>query len=84
MGPSFEFMLACRDMEAVRRDLEAARSEIMGPLSAASMESHSRAYPHLVQLHMLQVVHCQPACFASLRGLFSSQRVHVGMAPFLY
>ena len=48
-------LLGCRDMEAVRRDLEAARSEIMGPLSAASMESHSRAYPHLVQLHMLQV-----------------------------
>ena len=48
-------LLGCRNVEAVRRDLEAARSEIMGPLSAASMESHSRAYPHLVQLHMLQV-----------------------------
>ena len=27
----------------------------MGPLSAASMESYSRAYPLLVKLHMLQV-----------------------------
>ena len=25
----------------------------MAPLSAASMESHARAYPHLVKLHML-------------------------------
>ena len=33
--------------------LEEARSAVMGPLSAASMESHSRAYPHLVKLHML-------------------------------
>ena len=57
-------MLGCRNMEAVKRDLEAARSEIMGPLSAASMESHSRAYPHLVQLHMLQVAPCQPARLA--------------------
>ena len=34
--------------------LEAARQEIMAPLSAASMESYSRAYPHLTRLHMLQ------------------------------
>ena len=26
----------------------------MAPLSAASMESYSRAYPHLTRLHMLQ------------------------------
>ncbi len=86
-GATSEFMLGCRNMEAVRRDLEAARSEIMGPLSAASMESHSRAYPHLVQLHMLQVALCQPvysctcskvavcqpARFTSMRGQLSSQ-----------
>ncbi len=30
-------------------------AEVMGRLSAASMESYSRAYPHLVRLHMLQV-----------------------------
>ena len=59
-------------MDAVKLDLEAARSEIMGPLSAASMESHSRAYPYLVQLHMLQVglqaaaCCCQQSCHASL------------------
>ena len=34
--------------------LEAAREDIMAPLSAASMESYSRAYPHLTRLHMLQ------------------------------
>lgn len=28
----------------------------MGPFSAAAMESYSRAYPHLVKLHMLQEV----------------------------
>ena len=31
-----------------------ARSEVMAPLSAASMESYTRAYPYLVKLHMLQ------------------------------
>ena len=31
-----------------------ARQDIMAPLSAASMESYSRAYPHLTRLHMLQ------------------------------
>lgn len=36
-------------------ELAEARSEIMAPLSAASMESYSRAYPYLVKLHMLQV-----------------------------
>jgi hypothetical protein len=34
--------------------MAAARQEIMAPLSAASMESYSRAYPHLTRLHMLQ------------------------------
>lgn len=34
--------------------LEDARRSIMAPLSAASMESYTRAYPFLVRLHMLQ------------------------------
>ena len=80
---SSKFMLGCRNMDAVRRDLEAARSEIMGPLSAASMESHSRAYPHLVQLHMLQVTPCQSALSASLGGHSSSQPVLGGGCPVL-
>lgn len=42
-------------MEAVRRQLGDIAAEVMGRLSAASMESYSRAYPHLVRLHMLQV-----------------------------
>ena len=37
----------------------------MGPLSAASMESYSRAYPLLVKLHMLQVV----SLLVCLRGV---------------
>ena len=44
---------ASRSSEAVKADLEEARGAVMGPLSAASMESHARAYPHLVKLHML-------------------------------
>jgi hypothetical protein len=36
--------------------LEAARSEVMGPFSAAAMESYSRAYPQLIKLHMLQEI----------------------------
>ena len=42
-------------MEAVRRQLGDIAAEVMGRLSAASMESYSRAYPYLVRLHMLQV-----------------------------
>lgn len=34
--------------------LDKARREILGPLSAASMESYTRAYPHMVQLHILE------------------------------
>ncbi|KAK9914842.1 hypothetical protein WJX75_001188 [Coccomyxa subellipsoidea] len=42
-----------RDTEGVKRQLGEATGEVMGRLSAASMESYSRAYPHLVRLHML-------------------------------
>ena len=35
-------------------EIAEARSEVMAPLSAASMESYTRAYPYLVKLHMLQ------------------------------
>lgn len=38
----------------MKRHLSEASSEVMARLSAASMESYSRAYPHLVRLHMLQ------------------------------
>lgn len=44
---------SCRNSEGVKADLEDARAAVMSPLSAASMESHARAYPHLVKLHML-------------------------------
>ena len=33
--------------------LQSARLEVMGLLSAAAMESYSRAYPFLVRLHAL-------------------------------
>ena len=58
-----------RDMEAVRRRLGDTAAEVMGRLSAASMESYSRAYPHLVRLHMLQVQpnSSESACNACLR-----------------
>ena len=45
----------CRQAEKVRVEVAEARRDIMAPLSAASMESYSRAYPYLVKLHMLQV-----------------------------
>eukprot|EP00873_Tetraselmis_striata_P024237 jgi/Tetstr1/444501/TSEL_032380.t1 len=45
-----------RDMTTLKAQLEAARHEIMGPMSAAAMESHSRAYPYVVKLHMLQEI----------------------------
>jgi len=45
---------AGRDHIGLNKELEAARSEAMGAFSAAAMESYSRAYPHLIKLHMLQ------------------------------
>lgn len=48
-------MRMCRKVEAAKLEIAEARAEIMAPLSAASMESYSRAYPHLIKLHMLQV-----------------------------
>jgi serine/threonine-protein kinase ATR len=45
---------AGRDHIGLKKELEAARSEAMGAFSAAAMESYSRAYPHLIKLHMLQ------------------------------
>jgi len=42
------------DAPAVAKILEDARLEVMEPLSAASMESYARAYPHLLKLHVLQ------------------------------
>jgi len=41
----------------VKVEIAEARSEVMAPLSAASMESYTRAYPYLVKLHMLQASH---------------------------
>ena len=58
--------LSCRQADVVKVEIAAARSEIMAPLSAASMESYTRAYPYLVKLHMLQAscaphaAHCTP------------------------
>ena len=47
--------LSCRDQTQTTRILTEARKAIMAPLSAASSESYTRAYPFLVKLHMLQV-----------------------------
>ena len=46
--------LGSADPAAARAELAAARREVMGPFSAAAMESYARAYPHLGRLHMLQ------------------------------
>lgn len=55
LGAWVGHMHACRQADKVKVEVAEARSEIMAPLSAASMESYSRAYPYLVKLHMLQV-----------------------------
>jgi len=39
---------------SLRAELDASRQAVMRPLSAASMESYNRVYPHLVKLHVLQ------------------------------
>ena len=43
------------------RALAQARAALMPPLAAAAMESYGRAYPHILQLHLLQARHPQPA-----------------------
>lgn len=48
-------MLKSPDGEFVK-ELKAARAEIMGPFSAAAMESYTMAYPFIVKLHMLQEI----------------------------
>jgi len=42
------------DKDEFLKLLGKARQDIMGPLSAASMESYQRAYPFLTKLHMLR------------------------------
>ena len=51
-----EILSAARrgDAEGLADVLASARREVMRPLSAATMESYSRAYPLLVRLHVLQ------------------------------
>ena len=39
----------------LRKCTNESRERIMNALSAASMESYTRAYPYLLFLHMLQV-----------------------------
>lgn len=71
-------------MEAVRRRLGDTAAEVMGRLSAASMESYPRAYPHLVRLHMLQVgpdSPSEPACNAYLKGEKLTQQAPLGSLP---
>ncbi len=64
--------LASRDASSVAEQLRAARAEIVAPLSAAAMESYTRAYPHLVRLHMLQELSDAAALLqASRSGLAS-------------
>ncbi len=52
----------------VKVEIAEARSEVMAPLSAASMESYSRAYPYLVKLHMLQAS-CSLLCMVIMTVL---------------
>ena len=44
----------CRERVQTAVGLDEDRKAIMAPLSAASIESYTRAYPYLVKLHMLQ------------------------------
>lgn len=61
-------------------ELDAARAEVMGHLSAAAMESYTRAYPHLVKLHMLQEIADVAFTFVTatndVRNANSNRRLH--------
>jgi hypothetical protein len=51
--------------------LQKTRAEVMGVLSAASMESYQRAYPYITKLHMLHGTtatrYTSHTCWFSLR-----------------
>ncbi|KAL0029509.1 hypothetical protein WJX79_000191 [Trebouxia sp. C0005] len=65
-----------RQADVVKVEIAEARSEVMAPLSAASMESYTRAYPYLVKLHMLQELSDAAAVLSegSLVGPLDRQR----------
>lgn len=66
----------CRDQNKTNKTLAEARRAIMAPLSAASLESYTRAYPFLVKLHMLQELADAAVLLqeASLAGTLERQR----------
>lgn len=55
-------VLGDREWDEMHAELARIRLEITASLCAASMESYSRAYPHLVHLHMLQVSSAKEGC----------------------
>jgi hypothetical protein len=63
LKPSFEYHLAkvmmslhSHDKETFAKEMMHAQLQVIGPLSAAGMESYTRAYPFLMQLHILHEV----------------------------
>ena len=69
-------LLLGREQSKTNKVLAEARRAIMAPLSAASMESYTRAYPFLVKLHMLQEASDAAVLLqeASLAGTLERQR----------
>lgn len=51
--------------------LHKTRAEVMGVLSAASMDSYQRAYSHMIKLHMLHGMHFPSSgCYKNFSNVF--------------
>ena len=62
---------AC-DSEGFNDGMGKARTALMAPLAAASMESYGRAYPFLVRLHMLHELETAYTAFLNFRSSLTS------------
>ena len=63
---------AC-DSESFNDGIGKARTALMAPLAAASMESYGRAYPFLVRLHMLHELETAYTAFLNFRSSLVSE-----------
>lgn len=59
-----------QDDDLFKKLLYKTRAEVMGVLSAASMESYQRAYPYITKLHMLHGTNWTKNAFLGCLGTY--------------
>ena len=73
---------AC-DSEGFNDGMGKARTALMAPLAAASMESYGRAYPFLVRLHMLHELETAYTAFLNFRSSLTSANTANAIKTFI-